>query len=79
MPQRQIYRVPPRDEERVPFGPEVLAHRASILAKRSAERSGVLRQLETAHVAPEHALERWDNEGGRHLPRKPARPRVLLF
>ena len=69
----------PVDEELVPFGTEVLAHRASILAKRSAEYSGTLYQLEAAHETPEHALGRWDDEGGRHDPRKPAHPRVLLF
>ena len=85
MPRRSIHRAPPRDElipsseELVPFGAVVLAHRASISAKRSAEYSEALRQLEAAHVAPEHALEQWHNEGGSHVPRKPAHPGVLRF
>ena len=85
MPRRPIYQVLPRDEpnpadeELVPFDAAVLAYRASILAKRSAEHSGTLHQLEATHATPEHALERWDDEGGRHDPRKLTHARVLRF
>ncbi len=85
MPRRPIYQAPPRDEPipayegLVPFSAAVLAHRASILAKRSAECSGTLHQLEATHAAPEHALEQWDDEGGRHNPGKLVHARVLRF
>lgn len=84
MPPRPIYQAPqrvepiPAHEGLVPFSAEVLAHRASILAKRSAEHSEALRQLEAAHAAPDHSLGRWDDEGGRHVARKPAYSRMLL-
>ena len=86
MPRRPIYQAPPSkdeslplDEKLVPFGTAVLAHRASILAKRSTEHSGTLHQLEATHAAPEHALEQWDDEGGRHNPGKLVHARVLRF
>ena len=85
MPRRPSYQAPPKDErilldeELAPFSAAVLAHRASILAKRSTEHSGTLHQLEATHAAPEHALEQWDDEGGRHNPGKLVHARVLRF
>ena len=84
MPRTHTYQAPPGDEpasafeEAAPFGKEVLAHRASIFAKRLSESTGAPRQLEVAAASPHMALERWDNEGGHNDPRNAAYPGVLL-